>query len=187
METMGAAAFFDEEWESLSKLFTVENPDFMLHQLQGDDGGAGFEAASTFWQAVEASMNVTNAEVSNNGSFPFDHVNQLVQSDDDESMKFFVISQKESDTFSLSSVPVFDPDEVIRDMSDSEQLDNSGSLQDLQQQVERKFEVAEEQAFRDGNPRKRTRVSRDVSSHFTLLYRLYIYLVKFTFGNLKIN
>ncbi|XP_019152414.1 PREDICTED: transcription factor bHLH85-like [Ipomoea nil] len=134
METVGAAAFFDEEWESsLSKLFAVENPDFMF-QLQGDDnGGAGFEAPSTFWQAVEA------AEASNNGGGSLDnHLNHLVQSDD-ESMKFFVVSQNEFDT----SVPVFDPDEVIRDISDE-------------------VEVSEEQTTRNGNPKKRTRsVSRD--------------------------
>ncbi|XP_031120576.1 transcription factor bHLH85-like [Ipomoea triloba] len=127
METVGAAAFFDEEWESLSKLFAVENPDFMLH-LQGDyNGGAGFEAPSTFWQAVEASNNGGGG--SHDDSFAFDQ--------SDESMKFFVISQEEFDT----SAPVFDPDEVIRDISD---------------------EVAEEQTIRNGNPKKRTRsVSRD--------------------------
>lgn len=138
METVGAAAFFDEEWESsLTKLFAVENPDFMLH-LQGDyNGGAAFEAPSTFWQAVEAS---NNGGGGNHDSFAFDHLNQLVDQSD-ESMKFFVISQKEFDT----SAPVFDPDEVIRDISD---------------------EVAEEQTIRNGNPKKRTRsVSRDVSSH----------------------
>nr|GMC50500.1 transcription factor bHLH85-like [Ipomoea batatas] len=134
METVGAAAFFDEEWESLSKLFAVENnPDFMLH-LQGDyNGGAGFEAPSTFWQAVEASNNGDGG--SHDDSFAFDHLNQLVDQSD-ESMKFFVISQKEFET----SAPVFDPDEVIRDISD---------------------EVAEEQTIRNGNPKKRTQVSRD--------------------------
>nr|GMC54330.1 transcription factor bHLH85-like [Ipomoea batatas] len=127
METVGAAAFFDEEWESLSKLFAFENnPDFMLH-LQGDyNGGAGFEAPSTFWQAVEASNNGGGG--SHHDSFAFDQ--------SDESMKFFVISQKEFDT----SAPVFDPDEVIRDISD---------------------EVADEQTIRNGNPKKRIRVSRD--------------------------
>nr|GMC55077.1 transcription factor bHLH84-like [Ipomoea batatas] len=132
METVGAAAFFDEEWESsLTKLFAVENPDFMLH-LQGDyNGGAGFEAPSTFWQAVEASNNGGGG--SHHDSFAFDQ--------SDESMKFFVISQKEFDT----SAPVFDPDEVIRDISD-----------------EGEVEVAEEQTIRNGNPKKRTRgVSRD--------------------------
>nr|GMD93861.1 transcription factor bHLH85-like [Ipomoea batatas] len=162
MELEGAA-FFDEEWDSLSKMFSTENIDFLVH-LQDDNfflNDHENEAPLSFWQAVEANklINVTEgffsancsdapmiintnnvqyfSQESGNGGFLIDpnSENNTVQSE--------CMDQKNADNCNLD--PVSEPGEVIS----------------LKRKLER---IEEQQTFKDDsaqNPRKKPQASRE--------------------------
>ncbi|CAK9182844.1 unnamed protein product [Ilex paraguariensis] len=114
MEPVGV--FLDEEWDSLSRMFSGEEADFALlwhgHGLfpsDHHDGGLSFGAPSTFWSPDEANTNVTGFDES---LFNFsDTLNTNVHcfsregsnGDDDSNGVLFPVGYHENHHFSDSS------------------------------------------------------------------------------------
>lgn len=157
MELEGAA-FFDEEWDSLTKMFSTENIDFLV-QLQDDNfflNDHENEAPLSFWQAVEANklINVTEGFFSANCSDApmIINTNNLQYFSQESGNGDFLIdpnsenNQKNADNCNLD--PVSEPGEVIS----------------LKRKLER---VEEQQTFKNDsaqNPRKKPQASREVST-----------------------
>ncbi|XP_059635456.1 transcription factor RSL2-like [Cornus florida] len=97
MEALGA--FFEEEWESLSKMFSTEEANFMV-QLHGHDerGGLSFETSSPFWPSDEGYEANTNMAVLDQNLFYSSAINSNFQ--------YF---SQESSTSSGSNVDTFFP------------------------------------------------------------------------------
>ncbi|XP_031108742.1 uncharacterized protein LOC116013234 [Ipomoea triloba] len=157
MELEGAA-FFDEEWDSLTKMFSTENIDFLV-QLQDDNfflNDHENEAPLSFWQAVEANklINVTEGFFSANCSDApmIINTNNLQYFSQESGNGDFLIdpnsenNQKNADNCNLD--PVSEPGEVIS--------------------LKRKLETVEEQqTFKNDSaqdPRKKPQASREVST-----------------------
>nr|GMD72529.1 transcription factor bHLH85-like [Ipomoea batatas] len=154
MELEGAA-FFDEEWDSLTKMFSTENIDFLV-QLQDDNfflNDHENEAPLSFWQAVEANklINVTEGFFSANCSDApmIINTNNLQYFSQESGNGDFLIdpnsenNQKNADNCNLD--PVSEPGEVIS----------------LKRKLER---VEEQQTFKNDsaqNPRKKPQASRE--------------------------
>ncbi|XP_019174228.1 PREDICTED: transcription factor bHLH85-like [Ipomoea nil] len=141
MELEGAA-FFDEEWDSLTKMFSTENVDFLV-QLQDDNfflNDHENEAPLSFWQAVEANklINVTEGFFSANCS--------------DAPM---IINTNNLQYFSQESGNGDDPN------SENNTVSEPGEVISLKRKLER---VEEQQTFKNDsaqNPRKKPQASRE--------------------------
>ncbi|CAA0809047.1 Transcription factor bHLH85 [Striga hermonthica] len=167
MEAFGA--FLDEEWESLSKMFSLEDTDFLLHC---DDNSPFSKTDDTSLTCLASGLNA--AEINANVCVPFDHSIENTKQESSNCSEFEITGRaNESSNYTsfqfmednegLTQLPIFS-DDIMRELIGlNERPGNAGNQTADNDTGKTKRKIEAPQDNSSGNPKKKTRASTDAN------------------------